>query len=130
MEVSTEDFEPHLNHASCNSLIINGFIILHRKIAYAVHKSIRCALPEVVTAVFGALYSVVDGLFVGRFLGEDALAAVNLIMPVIMIIEAISNMIATGASVQMSVLLGKGNRMRITLSQNYGDRNRCKSGRR
>ena len=70
----------------------------------------RCALPEVVTAVFGALYSVVDGLFVGRFLGEDALAAVNLIMPVIMIIEAISNMIATGASVQMSVLLGKGNR--------------------
>lgn len=70
----------------------------------------RCAIPEIVTAVFGALYSVVDGLFVGRFLGEDALAAINLIMPVIMITEAISNMIATGASVQMSILLGEKDR--------------------
>ena len=66
----------------------------------------RCAVPAVVTSVFGALYSVVDGMFVGRYLGEDALAAINLIMPVIMIVEAISNMIATGTSVNMSLLLG------------------------
>ncbi len=66
----------------------------------------RCAVPAVVTSVFGALYSVVDGIFVGRYLGEDALAAINLIMPIIMIVEAISNMIATGASVNMSMLLG------------------------
>ena len=67
----------------------------------------RCAIPAVVTSVFGALYSVVDGVFVGRYLGEDALAAVNLVMPVIMIVEALSNMIATGASVNISILLGK-----------------------
>lgn len=35
----------------------------------------KCAVPAVVTSVFGALYSVVDGIFVGRFLGSDALAA-------------------------------------------------------
>ena len=70
----------------------------------------KCALPAVVTSVFGALYSVVDGIFVGRYLGEDALAAINLIMPVIMIVEALSNMIATGASVNMSIHLGKGER--------------------
>lgn len=70
----------------------------------------RCAVPAVVTSVFGALYSVVDGMFVGRYLGEDALAAINLIMPVIMIVEAISNMIATGASVNISMLLGTGKR--------------------
>lgn len=70
----------------------------------------RCAVPAVITFVFGALYSVVDGMFVGRYLGENALAAVNLIMPVIMIIEAVSNMIATGASVNMSMLLGDGRR--------------------
>lgn len=70
----------------------------------------RCAVPAVVTSVFGALYSVVDGLFVGRFLGEDALAAINLIMPVIMIVESLSNMIATGASVNISMLLGKRRR--------------------
>lgn len=71
---------------------------------------IRCAVPAVVTSVFGALYSVVDGIFVGRYLGEDALAAINLIMPVIMIVEAISNMIATGASVNISILLGRQKR--------------------
>ena len=70
----------------------------------------RCAVPAVVTSVFGALYSVVDGMFVGRYLGEDALAAINLIMPVIMIVEALSNMIATGASVNISMLLGAGKR--------------------
>lgn len=71
---------------------------------------IRCVVPAVITAVFGALYSVVDGIFVGRFLGESALAAVNLIMPIIMIVEALSNMIATGASVNISILLGKQKR--------------------
>ncbi len=70
----------------------------------------KCAVPAVVTSVFGALYSVVDGVFVGRYLGEDALAAINFIMPILMIVAAISNMIATGASVNMSILLGKGER--------------------
>lgn len=72
----------------------------------------HCAVPAAVTSVFGALYSVVDGMFVGRYLGEDALAAVNLVMPVIMIIEALSNMIATGASVNISILLGGRNTKR------------------
>ncbi|MBQ6401779.1 MAG: MATE family efflux transporter [Firmicutes bacterium] len=71
---------------------------------------VQCVVPAVITAVFGALYSVIDGIFVGRFLGENALAAVNLIMPVIMIVEAISNMIATGASVNISLLLGRQER--------------------
>lgn len=67
----------------------------------------KCAIPAVITSVFGALYAVVDGMFVGKYLGEDALAAINLVMPIIMIVEAISNMIATGASVNMSILLGE-----------------------
>lgn len=70
----------------------------------------KCVIPAVITALFGVLYSVIDGIFVGRYLGEDALAAVNLVMPVIMIVEALSNMIAAGASVSISILLGKGNR--------------------
>lgn len=70
----------------------------------------RCAIPSMVTMAFGALYQIADGLFVGRFIGEDALAAVNLIMPILMIVFAFSNMIATGASVRISVLLGEKNR--------------------
>ena len=37
-----------------------------------------------ITMAFSAIYQVADGIFVGRFIGEDALAAVNLIMPIIM----------------------------------------------
>lgn len=70
----------------------------------------RCALPSIVTMAFGALYQIADGVFVGRFIGEDALAAVNLIMPIIMMVFAFSNMIATGASVRISVLLGEKKR--------------------
>lgn len=70
----------------------------------------RCALPSMITMAFGALYQITDGLFVGRFIGEGALAAVNLIMPIIMMVLAFSNMIATGASVRISVLLGEKNR--------------------
>lgn len=66
----------------------------------------HCAVPSMITMAFGAFYQIADGLFVGRFIGEDALAAVNLIMPVIMMVFAFSNMIATGASVRISVLLG------------------------
>ena len=70
----------------------------------------RCALPSMVTMAFGALYQIADGFFVGRFIGEDALAAVNLIMPIIMMVFSFSNMVATGASVRISVLLGENNR--------------------
>lgn len=67
----------------------------------------RCAVPAMIAMASGALYQIADGLFVGRFIGEDALAAVNLIMPVITMVFAFSNMIATGASVRISVLLGE-----------------------
>lgn len=70
----------------------------------------RCAVPSMITMAFGALYQIADGLFVGRFIGGDALAAVNLIMPIIMMVFAFSNMIAAGASVRISMYLGKKNR--------------------
>ena len=67
----------------------------------------RCAVPSMITMVFGALYQIADGIFVGRFIGGDALAAVNIIMPIIMIVFSFSSMIATGASVNISILLGE-----------------------
>ncbi len=70
----------------------------------------RCAIPSMITMVFGALYQIADGLFVGRFIGEDALAAVNIVMPIIMMVFSFSNMVATGASVRIAVLLGEKNR--------------------
>ncbi|MBQ6669855.1 MAG: MATE family efflux transporter [Deltaproteobacteria bacterium] len=67
----------------------------------------RCTVPAMVGMGFSAIYSVTDGIFVGRFIGQEALAAVNLVMPPIMIITALSDMIATGSSVRISILLGQ-----------------------
>lgn len=70
----------------------------------------RLAVPSMITMAFGALYQIADGLFVGRFIGGDALAAINLVMPLIMTVFAFANLIATGASVRISVLLGEKER--------------------
>ncbi len=69
-----------------------------------------CAAPAMVSMVSGSLFQIADGIFVGRFIGENALAAINLVMPIITIVFAVSNMIATGASVRISILLGEKKR--------------------
>lgn len=70
----------------------------------------HCALPAMATSLAGGLYAIVDGIFVGRYLGAEALAAVNIVMPLIMIVEALANMVAVGTSVHIATLLGEGNR--------------------
>ena len=44
----------------------------------------RCALPSMISMAMLSLYTVADGIFVGRYVGPNALAAVNLVMPLIM----------------------------------------------
>lgn len=68
---------------------------------------LRCALPAMCSMVFGALYTIVDGIFVGRYVGENALAAVNLAMPLVNISFALADMIAVGSSVKIAMLLGE-----------------------
>ena len=46
---------------------------------------IKCAVPAALSMIFSGLYSIADGIFVGRCIGSDALAAVNLVMPLIAI---------------------------------------------
>ena len=70
----------------------------------------HCALPAMATSLAGGLYAIVDGIFVGRYLGADALAAVNIVMPLIMIVESLANMVAVGTSVHIATMLGKENR--------------------
>ena len=79
----------------------------------------RCAVPSMVTMAFASLYQIADGLFVGRFIGGDALAAINLIMPIIMIVFGFANLIATGASVRVSVLLGAKKHPRYLLHNGF-----------
>ena len=71
---------------------------------------LKCAVPAAMSMIFSGLYSVVDGIFVGRCIGSDALAAVNLVMPLITIAFSLAELIATGSSVQLATLLGQKER--------------------
>ena len=55
-----------------------------------------------------ALYQTIDGVFVGRFLGETAFAAVNLAMPFVIINFSLADLIGVGSAVPISICLGKG----------------------
>jgi len=68
----------------------------------------KYAFPSILSMWIFALYSIVDGIFVGKGVGSKALAAVNLSMPFLNFSFAISIMISIGASTLISSYLGKG----------------------
>ena len=61
-------------------------------------KLLRFTLPSIVMMVFSSIYGVVDGAFVSNFVGAEAFAAVNLIIPFLMILGAVGFMLGTGGS--------------------------------
>ena len=71
---------------------------------------VKCGIPAMVGMAFSTIYYIIDGIFVGRFIGHVALAAVNLVMPLLMIITALAEMVATGSSVRIPILLGQDNK--------------------
>ena len=75
---------------------------------------IRFTLPSMITMVFISTYTVVDGLFVSNFINTDALAAVNILMPVATLLSAVGFMFATGGSAYVSNLLGKGESLKAS----------------
>ena len=66
------------------------------------------SLPAVISLMMMTAYQVTDGIMVGRSLGHEALAAVNLIYPVVAILVGLAVMLGTGANARMAVLLGAG----------------------
>lgn len=62
--------------------------------------------------IFTSIYGVVDGYFVSNFVGKTSFAAVNFIMPFLMILGAIGFMFGTGGSALVSKTMGEGNKER------------------
>ena len=75
-------------------------------------KLLRFVLPSVVMMVFTSIYGVVDGLFVSNFAGKTAFAAINLVMPFVMVLGGIGFMIGAGGTALVSKILGEGDRER------------------
>ena len=73
-------------------------------------KLARFTIPSIVMMIFTSIYGVVDGIFVSNYVGKTAFAAVNLIMPFLMIFGALGFMIGTGGSALISKTMGEGKR--------------------
>lgn len=73
---------------------------------------LRFTLPSIVMMIFTSIYGVVDGIFVSNFAGKTAFAAVNLIMPYLMVFGALGFMIGTGGTALISMTMGMGDKKR------------------
>lgn len=80
-------------------------ILLTDKFDYK--KLIRYTLPPVVMMIFTSIYGVVDGLFVSNFAGKTQFAAINLIMPFLMILSTFGFMVGAGGSALISRTIGE-----------------------
>lgn len=69
---------------------------------------IKFSLPSIIMMVFLSVYTIVDGVFISKLVGTDALSAVNIVYPVIALLMAISTMIGTGGNAIVSRKLGEG----------------------
>ena len=69
---------------------------------------LRFTLPTIGMMIFTSIYSIVDGFFVSNFTGKTTFAAVNFIMPVLMILGIVGFMFGTGGSALIAKLLGEG----------------------
>lgn len=67
----------------------------------------RYALPAVVGTMVNSLYNIVDRIFIGQFAGDDVLAGLAITFPIIMFAQAFGMLVGAGASVRISILLGR-----------------------
>ena len=77
---------------------------------FTLSRLLRFTLPSVVMMAAVSLYSVVDGLFVSNLVGDLALSAVNIVMPIAMIVGAFGFMLGTGGSAIVARTMGEGDR--------------------
>lgn len=68
---------------------------------------IRFAAPSIIMMVFMSLYTIIDGFFIARYAGSDALSAANIVYPVVNVLYACGIMFATGGSAIVANKLGQ-----------------------
>lgn len=75
-------------------------------------KLVRFTLPSIAMMIFTSIYGVVDGFFISNYAGKSAFAAVNLIMPLLIILATTGFMLGTGGTAIVANTLGLGEKER------------------
>lgn len=68
---------------------------------------LKYLVPSVLTMIFLSFYTTIDGFFVSRYAGSDALAGINIVIPVTCVIFGTSVMLATGGGAIIGEKLGQ-----------------------
>lgn len=68
---------------------------------------VKQLVPSILGMAFTALFVIMDGIFVGRGIGSDALAAVNIIAPLFTIMTGVGLMFGMGAAIIATIHLSK-----------------------
>lgn len=77
---------------------------------FSFRRLMRFTLPSILMMIFTSVYSIVDGFFVSNFVGKTQFAAVNFIMPLLMILGCVGFMFGTGGGALIAKTMGEGDR--------------------
>lgn len=69
---------------------------------------LRYSIPSVISMWMFTIYTMVDGIFIGKYVGPLGLAGVNITMPLINFTFAVGIMIAVGSSTMIAIHFGEG----------------------
>ena len=75
---------------------------------FSYRKLMRFTFPSILMLIFTSIYGVVDGFFVSNYVGKTPFAALNFIMPFLMILGAVGFMFGTGGSALIAKTMGEG----------------------
>lgn len=68
---------------------------------------LKFSLPTIISMIFMSVYSIVDGVCVSNFVGTNALSAINVVMPILIITMALGTMLGTGGSAIIAKKMGE-----------------------
>lgn len=79
---------------------------------FSLGRLLRFTFPSIIMLIFTSIYGVVDGFFVSNFVGKTPFAAVNFIMPFLMILGCVGFLFGTGGGALIAKTMGEGKRER------------------
>src|SRR5574344_1781842 len=68
---------------------------------------LRYGIPAVLAMLIQVLYTIVDSIFIGKFVGQDGFASITLIFPLIVFANGCGMLVGVGACSYISLLLGQ-----------------------
>ena len=81
---------------------------------FTIKSLLKFAFPTILMMIFMGLYTIIDTIFVARFIDTNALSALNIVCPVINLIVGLGTMLATGGSAIIARKMGAGKHTRAS----------------